>query len=42
MSGYAGNLIAKHGSAESQIELIEKPFTRAGLLAKVRAVLNST
>ena len=41
MSGYAGNLIAKHRSTEPEIELIEKPFTRAGLLARVRAVLNS-
>ena len=41
MSGYAGNLIAKHDSQESQIELIEKPFTRYGLLAKVRTALNS-
>ena len=41
MSGYAGNLIAKRDSEESQIELIEKPFTRYGLLTKVRAALNS-
>jgi len=41
MSGYAGNLIAKHHSQESQIELIEKPFTRHGLLSKIRAALSS-
>jgi hypothetical protein len=32
---------AKHHSQESQIELIEKPFTRHGLLTKVRAALTA-
>lgn len=40
MSGYTGNLIAPHRSTESQINLIEKPFTRHGILSKVRAALN--
>ena len=40
LSGYTGNLIAQHRSTGPQIELIEKPFTRHGLLSKVRAALN--
>ena len=40
MSGYAGNLVAKDRSIDQEMELIEKPFTRHGLLAKVRAALN--
>ena len=41
MSGYAGDLLEQHKSNEAPIELIEKPFTRKGLLSKVRAILNS-
>lgn len=39
MSGYAGDLIARYRVTESEIMLIEKPFTRHGLLAKIRATL---
>lgn len=39
MSGYAGDLIARYRVTESEIMLIEKPFTRQGLLAKIRATL---
>jgi CheY-like chemotaxis protein len=39
MSGYAGDLIARYRVAESELMLIEKPFTRQGLLAKIRAAL---
>jgi len=39
MSGYAGDLIARYHAAESEIILIEKPFTRHGLLSRIRAVL---
>ena len=41
MSGYPGDLIAKHREGDADIALIEKPFTRHGLLAKIRAVLKS-
>lgn len=39
MSGYAGDLIARYRVAESEIMLIEKPFTRHNLLAKIRTAL---
>lgn len=39
MSGYAGDLIGRYHLAESQIMLIEKPFTRHNLLAKIRTAL---
>ena len=39
MSGYAGDLIARYRVAESELMLIEKPFTRQGLLARIRTAL---
>ena len=39
MSGYAGDLAQRYRTAESQIMLIEKPFTRHSLLSKIRATL---
>jgi CheY-like chemotaxis protein len=39
MSGYAGDLIARYRVSESEIMLIEKPFTRQNLLAKIRTAL---
>ncbi len=39
MSGYAGDLIQRYGVAASEIMLIEKPFTRIGLLSKIRFAL---
>jgi PAS domain S-box-containing protein len=39
MSGYAGDLIARYRVAESEIMLVEKPFTRHVLLSKIRAAL---
>lgn len=39
MSGFAGDLIARYRATEPDIMLIEKPFTRHGLLAKIRTVL---
>lgn len=39
MSGYAGDLIARYRVAENEMLLIEKPFTRHGLLSKIRAAL---
>lgn len=39
MSGYAGDLIARYRLTDGEIMLIEKPFTRHGLLTKTRAAL---
>jgi PAS domain S-box-containing protein len=39
MSGYAGDLIARYHVAESEIMLVEKPFTRHVLLSKIRTAL---
>lgn len=39
MSGYAGDLIARYRANENEIMLIEKPFTRHGLLSKIRSAL---
>jgi len=39
MSGYAGDLIARYRLSGGEIMLIEKPFTRHGLLTKIRAAL---
>ena len=41
MTGYAGDLIALYRGGESELALIEKPFTRHGLLSKIRSVLQS-
>jgi two-component system, cell cycle sensor histidine kinase and response regulator CckA len=38
MSGYAGEVLAQHGR-EPLFELVQKPFTEEGLLARVRATL---
>ena len=40
MSGYARNAIVHHGRLDPGVELIVKPFTHAGLAAKVRRVLD--
>jgi PAS domain S-box-containing protein len=40
MSGYAGDLIARYRLADGEVMLIEKPFTRHGLLTKIRTALN--
>ena len=39
MSGYAGDLIARYRLSGGEIMLIERPFTRHGLLTKIRAAL---
>ncbi len=39
MSGYAGDLIVRYRLSGGEIMLIEKPFTRHGLLTKIRAAL---
>ncbi len=41
MSGYTGQSLAKSGTLEPGIVLIQKPFTRGVLLSKVREVLKS-
>ncbi len=40
-SGYARNAIVHHGRLDAGVELITKPFTYAGLAAKVRHVLDT-
>jgi PAS domain S-box-containing protein len=40
-SGYARNAIVHHGRLDPGVELIMKPFTYAGLAAKVRRVLDA-
>lgn len=39
MSGYAPDLIARYGAMETDIALLEKPFTRHSLLVALSAVL---
>jgi two-component system cell cycle sensor histidine kinase/response regulator CckA len=41
VSGYTGELIARHGVLAPESILIEKPFTRNALLSKLRSVLDS-
>ncbi len=40
ISGYTGDVIARHGILESDAAFLQKPFTLAELGRKVRAVLN--
>ncbi len=40
MSGYTANVIANHGMVKEGINFIQKPFTVAGLTAKVRELLD--
>jgi len=41
MSGYAQDIIVHHGVVDPGLDLLEKPFTSAGLLERVRAALDS-
>ncbi|MGA3015850.1 MAG: PAS domain S-box protein [Bryobacteraceae bacterium] len=41
MSGYTGNVIARHGLLEDGVAFIEKPFTAESLAGKVRHVLGT-
>lgn len=40
MSGYAQPVLASQGTLDEGVTLVEKPFTEALLLAKVRQVLD--
>jgi len=41
MSGYADDAALHHGVREGQAAFLQKPFTRAALVLKVREVLDS-
>jgi CheY-like chemotaxis protein len=41
MSGYAADIIARHGAVEEGVELLDKPFTLVGLRQRIRAVLGN-
>ena len=41
MSGYTSDTIVRHGVLEAQVPFLNKPFTGAALLQKVREVLDS-
>ena len=42
MSGYSENAVSRGGVLDPGLALIEKPFTREALAAKIRATLNSS
>jgi two-component system cell cycle sensor histidine kinase/response regulator CckA len=41
MSGYTDDTIVRHGLLDEKVRFIQKPFTAAALLKKVREVLDS-
>jgi DNA-binding NtrC family response regulator len=41
MSGYTSDTIVRHGVLEAQVPFLNKPFSAAALLQKVREVLDS-
>ncbi|MEF9438525.1 MAG: response regulator [Candidatus Mariimomonas ferrooxydans] len=41
VSGYTGNVIAKHGILESGLSFLQEPFSKAALAHKIREVLES-
>ena len=41
MSGYSGNVIARHGVLDEGVNFIQKPFSMQDFAAKVREVLDS-
>jgi DNA-binding response OmpR family regulator len=40
MSGYTADVLADYGLATESLELLEKPFTPAGLLGRIRTLLD--
>ena len=40
ISGYTGDVIARHGILDAATHLVEKPFTRSAFLTKVRHVID--
>jgi two-component system cell cycle sensor histidine kinase/response regulator CckA len=41
ISGYPADVIGHHGVLDAGVQLLEKPFTRRALLARVRAILDA-
>jgi FixJ family two-component response regulator len=41
MSGYAQPILDTHGAFANQIDLLEKPFTEATLLTRVRRAIDN-
>jgi DNA-binding NtrC family response regulator len=39
-SGYAGEMVARHGIVEAEMAFLQKPFTLEALAKKVREVLD--
>ncbi|MGD0703085.1 MAG: response regulator, partial [Trebonia sp.] len=42
MSGYAQPILDTHGARPGQLDLLEKPFTEATLLTRVRRAIDSS
>ena len=41
MSGYPGDIIARHGLLEAQTHFVKKPFNEITLVSSVRSALDS-
>jgi DNA-binding response OmpR family regulator len=41
LSGYTRDAISERSELDPGVEFLAKPFTRSGLLAKVRAILDA-
>jgi two-component system cell cycle sensor histidine kinase/response regulator CckA len=41
MSGYTSDTIVRHGVLDAQVPFLNKPFTAAAVLRKIREVLDS-